>query len=85
MKHLMPSHDELAYSIATEGPEAFDDEIAIIAREAGERGLNPALIDVLVDPDVPAVMRQRAFGAVMRALMASDDEATTRMETARAA
>jgi hypothetical protein len=66
--HSFPSHDEFAYAVAAEGPQAFEHEINRLASHAADQGLGRDVLEVLIDQSMPEVLRQRAFGAVMRAL-----------------
>lgn len=43
--------------------------LLLLAHEASDRGVDPILVDVMVDEDEPAVARVRAFARVSSALL----------------
>ncbi|HAN72196.1 MAG TPA: hypothetical protein DCQ36_11510 [Actinobacteria bacterium] len=54
--------------IAREGIPAADVDLLLLAHDARDLGVEPILIDVMVDEDAPAVVRIRAFARVSSAM-----------------
>lgn len=63
-----PVLDDLAHRIAEHGPEAAIDELAELAVTARAVGLPGPVVDLLLDPHAPVVVRERAFARVAGAL-----------------
>lgn len=54
----------LGESINARGVAAVDVELLLLAHDARDLGVEPVLVDVMVDDEAPAVVRERAFGLV---------------------
>lgn len=54
----------LGESINERGIAAADVELLLLAHDARDLGVEPVLVDVMIDDDAPAVVRERAFGLV---------------------
>ena len=54
--------------IARQGIPAADVDLLLLAHDARDLGVEPIVIDVMVDEDAPAVVRIRAFARVSSAM-----------------
>lgn len=55
---------QLGDTITTRGVAAVDVELLLLAHDARDRGVEPVLVDVMVDLEAPSVVRERAFARV---------------------
>lgn len=60
--------DDLAWAIDRDGIARHEAAVARLANWARSLGLDPVLADVLADPAQPEAARERAFGALSRAV-----------------
>jgi hypothetical protein len=60
--------DELAWAIDSDGIGFHEAAIARVVTWARALGYHPVLLDVLADPAQPQTSRERAFGALTRAV-----------------
>ena len=61
----------LGETINTRGIPAADVELLLLAHDARDLGVEPVIVDIMVDDDAPAVVRERAFGLVAARMAAS--------------
>lgn len=50
--------------IAREGVGAASVELLLLAHDARDAGVEPVLVDVMIDETIPSVVRERAFALV---------------------
>ncbi|MEO5899889.1 MAG: hypothetical protein ABIR68_07110 [Ilumatobacteraceae bacterium] len=62
------SLDDLAWAISFDGIAAHDAEVREVAAAARQAGVRPVAASVLADDNLPAPVRERAFGLVAMAL-----------------
>ena len=63
--------DALAHRVATAGPGHAGPGLVAFVRRARAADVSPALLDLVLDPDKPTVVRQRAFGLAAAAFVAA--------------
>lgn len=68
MIHAFPTNDEFAHAVAADGPEAYELELTRLAHHARHTGVSRGVLEALLDRSMPEVLRQRAFGTVMRSI-----------------
>jgi hypothetical protein len=54
----------LGESIDSRGVSSVDVDLLLLAHDARDLGIEPVLVDVMIDDDAPAVVRERAFSLV---------------------
>lgn len=68
--------------IAHQGVTAADVDLLLIAHDARDLGVEPALVNAMVDENAPAVVRTRAFARVSSAMTASATRGARRPDVA---
>lgn len=64
----MAGADDLAHAIADDGMGPHEETLLWMAKAAARAGVSPTLLAAMLDQSAAQVVRQRAFGAVMRAM-----------------
>jgi hypothetical protein len=80
----MTTFDDLAWRVAQDGVGRHLDEVRALAHGALAQGVSAVLVGILLNPDEPAVARQRAFGAIAAALAAPQSLSLSGWERPRA-
>ncbi len=64
---MVTAHD-LAHAIADDGIGPHEQTLLWMAKGAAREGVSPTLLAAMLDQTAAEVLRQRAFGAVIRAM-----------------
>lgn len=64
----MTTADDLAHAIAEDGMGPHEETLLQMAKAAARAGVSPTLLAALLDQTAAPVVRQRAFGTMMRAM-----------------
>jgi hypothetical protein len=64
----MVTADDLAHAIAHDGIGPHEQTLLWMAKGAARDGVSPTLLAAMLDQTAAEVLRQRAFGAVIRAM-----------------
>lgn len=67
-RDAMTGADDLAHAIADDGMGPHEETLLWMAKAAARAGVSPTLLAAMLDQSTAQVVRQRAFGAVMRAM-----------------
>jgi hypothetical protein len=67
-RDAMAGADDLAHAIADDGMGPHEETLLWMAKAAARAGVSPTLLAAMLDQSAAQVVRQRAFGAVMRAM-----------------
>jgi hypothetical protein len=73
----------LAERIADLGPSSLEVEVRALVRAAQRAGIEGTLLDVLADRRQPDIVRQRAFGRIVRRLARRPEPASSQSEVHR--